>query len=115
MWTARGSKVTKVSCNENISVQVKCKQPKGLKNFKFFKPVDEYRVLLKVEFSWKYGFNEISGFLFKCLRIANFIKKSNENFYWTSSRISIGCPLKSTGLPVELLYRTSCRAEDLAY
>ena len=30
------AKVTKVSCNENISVQVKCKQPKGLKNFKFF-------------------------------------------------------------------------------
>ena len=29
-------KVTKVSCNENISVQVKGKQPNSLKNFKFF-------------------------------------------------------------------------------
>ena len=31
-----------------------------------------------------------------------------------SSRISIGRPLVSTGRPVELLYRTSPRAEDLA-
>ena len=30
-----------------------------------------------------------------------------------SSRISIGRPLKSIGRPVELLYRTSPRAEDL--
>ena len=50
---------------------------------------------------------------FKCLRIANFINKCN-NFYWTSSRISIGRLLESTGRPVELLYRTSPRAEDLA-
>ena len=28
--------VTTVGCNEKISVQVKCKQPKGLKDFKFF-------------------------------------------------------------------------------
>ena len=31
-----------------------------------------------------------------------------------SSRISIGRPLESTRRPVELLYRTSPRAEDLA-
>ena len=31
-----------------------------------------------------------------------------------SSRISIGRPLESTGHPVELLYRMSPRAEDLA-
>ena len=31
------AKVTKVSCNENISVQVKGKQPKDFKNFNFFK------------------------------------------------------------------------------
>ena len=30
------TKVTKVSCNEKISVQVKGKQPKGFKNFKSF-------------------------------------------------------------------------------
>ena len=30
-----------------------------------------------------------------------------------SSKISIGCPLESTGRPVELLYCTSPRAEDL--
>ena len=30
------TKVTKVSCNEKIPVQVKCKQPKGLKIFQFF-------------------------------------------------------------------------------
>ena len=35
-------------------------------------------------------------------------------FYWTSSRISIGHPLESTGRLVKLLYRTSTRAEDLA-
>ena len=32
-----------------------------------------------------------------------------------SSGISIGRPLESTGRPVELLYRTSARAEDLAH
>ena len=32
-----------------------------------------------------------------------------------SSRISIGRPLESTGRPVELLYRTSPKAEDLAH
>ena len=31
-----------------------------------------------------------------------------------SSKISIGRPLESTGPPVELLYWTSTRAEDLA-
>ena len=51
---------------------------------------------------------------FKCLRIANFIEKCNKNFYWMSSKISIGCPLESTGRLVELLYWTSSRAEDLA-
>ena len=51
---------------------------------------------------------------FKCLRIANFIEKSNKNFYWTSSKISNGRPLESTECPVELLYWTSPRAEDLA-
>ena len=38
-----------------------------------------------------------------------------KKFYWMSSRISIGRPLESTGCPVELLYRTSPRAEDLAH
>ena len=33
---------------------------------------------------------------------------------WMSSKISIGYPLESTGCPVELLYWTSSRAEDLA-
>ena len=50
-----------------------------------------------------------------CRKFMYFIKKCNKNFYWTSSRISIGCPLESTGCPVELLYRTSPRAEDLAH
>ena len=34
---------------------------------------------------------------FKCLSIANFIEKYNKNFNWTSSRISTGHPLESTG------------------
>ena len=50
---------------------------------------------------------------FKCLKIANFIKKCNKNVYWTSSKISIGRLLESTGHLVELLYRTT-RTEDLA-
>ena len=29
--------------------------------------------------------------------------KDNKNFYWMSSRISIGRPLESTGRPVEML------------
>ena len=45
---------------------------------------------------------------FKCLRIANFIKKCNKKFYWmSSSRISIGRPQVYTGRPVELLYMMS--------
>ena len=51
---------------------------------------------------------------FECLGIANFIKKCNKNFYWTSGKISIGRPLESTGRKIELLYWTAPRAEDLA-
>ena len=51
---------------------------------------------------------------FKCLKIANFIKKCNKNVYWTSSKISIGRLLESTGHLVELLYWMSTRTEDLA-
>ena len=45
---------------------------------------------------------------------ANFIEKCNKIFYWTSCELCIGCQLESTGRPVELLYWTSHRAEDLA-
>ena len=51
---------------------------------------------------------------FKCLRIANFIEKCNKNANWTSSKISIGRLLESTGHLVELLYWMSTRTEDLA-
>ena len=51
---------------------------------------------------------------FKWIRIANFIEKCNKNFYWMSSKISIGRLLESTGRPVELVYWTSSRAEELA-
>ena len=56
----------------------------------------------------------ILQFFFECLTIANFIEKCNKNFYQTSSKISIGRPLESTRHPIELLYWTFPRADDLA-
>ena len=50
---------------------------------------------------------------FKCLRIAN--KKCNKKFYWMSRKKSIERLLESTERPVELLYWTSAKAEDLAH
>ena len=57
------------------------------------------------------GFYQISSRIlkvcFKCLKIANFIKKCNKNFYWTSSRNAL--------LDIQYIesYRTSTRTEDL--
>ena len=40
--------------------------------------------------------------------------EATKKINWMSRRISIGRPLEYTGRPVELLYGTSTRAEDLA-